>query len=340
MNHHFTTYRVLNITQHILQMGLFCALLLSSARAQATCLPPPSGLVSWWPGDGNANDIISGNNGTLTNGAAFSTGQVGQAFSFTNNHAGVVVGNPANLQLTSFTIECWFRRHSSTQLSNDPSCPNGWLFGYGHNGYGFLIEQNSAGDFVLSLTQTDYNHEDGGPSITDTNWHHGAVTWSGTAAVFYLDGVSYTGSACSTPDSPCFHFSFTTPAGVGARADNLNGMNECAFNGDVDEVSVYNRVLTAEEIQAIFSAGSAGKCSETMTCTIPDLMAQVKTLNLNRGQTGLLIRELSLRDFVRRVQVLKHNGMIDSATADALIQCAEAVSPGSSQESHNLAAPR
>src|SRR5439155_8470225 len=30
-----------------------------------TCVTPPSGMVSWWPGDGNANDIQGGNNGTL-----------------------------------------------------------------------------------------------------------------------------------------------------------------------------------------------------------------------------------------------------------------------------------
>lgn len=39
-------------------------------------------MVSWWPGDGNANDIIGGNHGTLQNGANFASGMVGQAFSF------------------------------------------------------------------------------------------------------------------------------------------------------------------------------------------------------------------------------------------------------------------
>src|SRR5207245_1589335 len=36
----------------------------------------PFGLVSWWPGDGNANDVVDGNNGTLLNGAAFGAGEV------------------------------------------------------------------------------------------------------------------------------------------------------------------------------------------------------------------------------------------------------------------------
>jgi len=33
----------------------------SSAQTSPVCVPPPSGLVSWWPGDGNANDIINSN---------------------------------------------------------------------------------------------------------------------------------------------------------------------------------------------------------------------------------------------------------------------------------------
>ena len=42
----------------------------------------PAGLVHWWPGDGNADDIVGGNHGTLSSGAAFAQGMVGQAFSF------------------------------------------------------------------------------------------------------------------------------------------------------------------------------------------------------------------------------------------------------------------
>ncbi len=46
------------------------------------CLVPPSGLVGWWPGDGNANDLASGNGGTLSGGAITAAGLVGGAFSF------------------------------------------------------------------------------------------------------------------------------------------------------------------------------------------------------------------------------------------------------------------
>ncbi|MGO8927272.1 MAG: hypothetical protein ACLQU3_10325, partial [Limisphaerales bacterium] len=59
------------------------AVLPATFRAwSADCVPPPEGLVSWWPGEGNANDIVGTNNGTLSGGVTFTNGEVGLAFNF------------------------------------------------------------------------------------------------------------------------------------------------------------------------------------------------------------------------------------------------------------------
>ena len=50
---------------------------------EPSCVAPPADLVSWWPGDGNSNDIIDGNDATLENGTTYDTGMVDQAFSWT-----------------------------------------------------------------------------------------------------------------------------------------------------------------------------------------------------------------------------------------------------------------
>src|SRR5690349_8225900 len=52
------------------------------AQAQPDCTPAPSGLVSWWTGDGIASDVIGGYNGILVGGVGFAAGEVGPAFSF------------------------------------------------------------------------------------------------------------------------------------------------------------------------------------------------------------------------------------------------------------------
>ncbi len=80
---------------------------ISHAEAQI-CVQPPSGLVSWWPGDGNADDIQNGNDATLQNDVTFPAGMVGQGFSF--DRLGAVVEAPENGSLDfngPFTIDLW-----------------------------------------------------------------------------------------------------------------------------------------------------------------------------------------------------------------------------------------
>src|SRR5437016_3987819 len=73
------------------------------------CISPPPGLVSWWPGDGNANDIAGTNNGTLLNGATFAPGEVAQAFSFDGADDQVRVPNDVSLEPARVTVEAWVR---------------------------------------------------------------------------------------------------------------------------------------------------------------------------------------------------------------------------------------
>src|SRR5438093_11150544 len=95
---------------------VFSLAAISLASAQ-TCVQPPSGLVSWWPGDGNANDIIGGNNGTLQNGATFAAGMVGQAFSF-DGTSSVTLSNPLS-NSGSWTYDLWIKVSSFTNGSID-----------------------------------------------------------------------------------------------------------------------------------------------------------------------------------------------------------------------------
>jgi hypothetical protein len=198
----------------------------------------PSGLVALWSGEGNANDSVGGNNGTLKGSATFGPGKVGQGFVFDgNNGSGVLLGNPASLQLQDFTIEAWIKRGSDTVVSYG-SGGVGTILGCGWGGYYLLIESSGKLDFdrlgdVAPLP---------GPKITDTNFHHVALTKAGNEVVFYLDGTAYpvpiyTGT-----------FTFTTSIGFGYRPDNQDN----SFLGTLDEIGFFNRALSADEIQEIY----------------------------------------------------------------------------------------
>ena len=73
--------------------------------------PSISNPVSWWPGEGSADDIVGRNHGVLQNGAAFAAGKVGQAFSLDGIDDYVDLGNSATLHVSGgdFTIEAWVR---------------------------------------------------------------------------------------------------------------------------------------------------------------------------------------------------------------------------------------
>jgi hypothetical protein len=83
-----------------------------------TCNPPPTGIVAWWPGNGNADDIVSGNNGTLFGNVTYVSGEVNQAFSFEEGSA--YMRCPASTTLNvgaggGLTIEGWI---NPTEISD------------------------------------------------------------------------------------------------------------------------------------------------------------------------------------------------------------------------------
>ena len=211
------------------------------------CVAPPSGLVSSWPAEASALDGVSGNHGALGGDATFAPGRVGTSFVFDGAGDGVNLGNPAGLQLQNFTIEAWIQRGSDSICSLDQDLgPGGVMLSYGYGGYGFGVFDNGQ----LFLSEIGISYVGSSLEVVDTNFHHVAVTKSGGAVVFYLDGVAAPVAAYDPP------FSFGAEVTIGAvGAERRN-----SFLGRVDELAVFNRALSPSEIQAIHAAGSAGKC--------------------------------------------------------------------------------
>src|SRR5881394_975575 len=98
----------------ILIAFLLCA---GASRAQ-NCATAPPGLVSWWPGNGNANDLVGGNPGTITTQflgqVLFSEGKVGTAFDFRGANFVEIPSIPLN----SFTLELWLSQRTRNAETN------------------------------------------------------------------------------------------------------------------------------------------------------------------------------------------------------------------------------
>ena len=200
------------------------------------------GLVALWSGDGNAMDSAGGLKGTLFGDATYGPGRVGQGFVFSGRGGGVDLGNPKALQLQEFTIEAWVKR-ASTSVVSYGSGGNAQLFGYGLPGYMFLMDW-SGGIDLSSSANLNFAH---GPLITDTHFHHVAVTKAKSEVIFYVDGVA------SSPITYEVTFGCNTAVGIGCRADN----HDNSFLGTIDEVAIYNRALSADEIREISKEGDS-----------------------------------------------------------------------------------
>src|SRR5581483_698515 len=98
------------------------------------CTPPPAGIIGWWQAEGNATDLINGNNGTPHGGISYGTGVAGEAFVADGVSGSIVLANNANLQIQNFTIEAWIQRSSTTLVTKGSG--GGLMFGYGHGEIG------------------------------------------------------------------------------------------------------------------------------------------------------------------------------------------------------------
>ena len=222
------------------------------------CVPAPSGLVSWWPGEGNANDIIATNNGTLRNGATFAPGKVGQAFRFAAVGDMVEVANDPSLNLESLagsTFEGWFSSQGADGVviaKHTCGMSAGWFF---TTGQGCAIGDHHIGGVGL-----------GGLNVNDGQFHHFACVKDGAIYREYIDGVlraEDTGPTVGTP--------VNEPVQIGSINTGTCSFSSVQLFGLVDELSAYNRALTAAEIQSIFNACSAGKCKPvTIAATDPN----------------------------------------------------------------------
>jgi hypothetical protein len=234
--------------------------------------------VAWWQGEGNANDIIGGNGGALSNGVAFVTGTVNQAFSFNGTSSYVAVPDSASLRLTNtLTIEFWFKR-AQVGGYNDYLLNKGGDWSKGGLNYGIGISPPVYGN-LFQFFYAGGNRGCG--NINDTNWHHCAVVAHNGDAdpTFYLDGAVQTVTERQGAAKISLYPS-TKPLIIGAQLDPIG-----TYYGKtlMDEVSLYNRALSSNEVAAIYKAGSFGKCPPIAP---PVITAQPTNQTMTAGGTA------------------------------------------------------
>ena len=224
---------------------------------------PTAGLQAFYGFQGNANDSVNGNNGTLafaspgTANPTFVSGFAGQAISFNGTNQFVVLPNTSSLDLSgAYTISLWV--NPGTQTTADPtlfSARNGaeqnfdvqilgtHLHGdIGTNGAGWL---NTGADSVSG-------------AITPGVWQMVTYSVSSTGYSIYVNGVNEgSGSLGGIPvlmsaANPGQYLTVGSQAAGGGTPSQGN-----SFVGSIEDLNIYNTALSQTQVNALFAAESS-----------------------------------------------------------------------------------
>jgi len=222
------------------------------------CDPAPSGIVSWWAGEGNALDNVGINNGALEGSLGFAPGKIGQAFCF--NHANEDVKMLASQSLnvgvgSGFTLEAWVNCFNVVSLN--PIFE--WNLGDGKTQWGvhFHIGADGPGSLYANVVDSGgkWHSFSSAQGIVASNvFQHAALTCDQTTgtATIYCNGavVAQSNLGRFTPQT-----SYSLYLGRRPGPDAY-----LTFAGLIDEPSVYNRAVSSNEIATIYQARSDSKC--------------------------------------------------------------------------------
>lgn len=235
-------------------------------------------LVSYWKLDeasGNAADSVGSNTLTNTNTATYSAGKLSNAVNF-------VAGSTQKLSKTSATglpsgsdartISCWFKTSDINQGGGEG------LVGYGTYASVqlFSFSQGTSGKIAIDIgaeaRELNYTFS------TDTWYHIVATLPGGGSKVFttYVNGVSvgditFTGTPNTVNSLICF--------GTNLGSDNY-------WSGSLDEVGIWSRALTADEVSQVFNSGRGNAYPLTDTPSLYGGVAYYKLENVNDEISG------------------------------------------------------
>lgn len=212
-----------------------CAVCLSATSQNLPDYVPSEGLVGWYPFNGNANDESGNGNDGAANGAVLSTdrwGHTNRSYSFSGSGDYVVA---PRLYQNAFSVSLWFKTESV-------------------QGYNPLIDAfDSNWEIQLKNSRPDYvSFNDGGGyiehlasnTVQNNVWYNLVCTFSDETVSFYTDGTLIDQfSVFVLPNNSGDYFIGASPSGTPQF-----------FIGTIDDVGIWDRALTEEEILALYNA--------------------------------------------------------------------------------------
>jgi len=247
------------------------------ATKSTTCTTAPPNMTAWWPFDGGTGALMHDlagfgagfdNVGTAINGPAVGPAKVDGGLHFNGTSQYVTANSQAELNLGTgdFAIDAWIRTSGTgvqTIVDKRSTVPVGYVL-FLYNGRLGLQLGDRPGSGVCSSNNavsacTNWIAPAGWPNAADNQWHHVAASVrrnSSTGGRLYVDGWLV---LVFNPTIRNQSLDNTAALWIASSHPNSGGV-QTFFSGDIDEVEIFKRAITAAEVQAIYNADSLGKC--------------------------------------------------------------------------------
>lgn len=257
---HFTNEDVIMsakrfITQihQLMWLAMLASLTVWSSAIFAACDTITNGLVACYPFDGNANDASgNGNNGTV-NEAVLTEDRLGNpnaAYNFNGVSSFIKVPHKPQLNANSsgFSVVLWFKPattqnpiYALIDKSHGGIDNTSWVIQWANDGI------NGTNSFMFALGNGTQFVVASNPHVPDNNWHFAVANFDGSTIKFYLNGTLV-----------------RTEQFSGTLASNSRDMligtwwyGNRFFKGDIDDVGIYNRVLSEAEIKQLYEEANS-----------------------------------------------------------------------------------
>jgi len=207
--------------------------------------PCPPDMVSYWKFDETSGSIASdsydGNHGTVYGAIWTSAGQVNNALRFDGDDY-VEVPDDESLHLSNFTVMAWANASQfgewRTVLAKDKTGQSEFWFGYNPNDK-LDFKFNGQGGVNINANTV----------IDEVGWHFLVGVYNGTHLMVYVDGY--------LDNTPMVYPNMNEGNGTLKMGYTQNWCC-CYFTGDLDEVAVIDRALSASEILSLYNKSLAG----------------------------------------------------------------------------------
>jgi hypothetical protein len=228
--------------------------------AQVPSYVPTNGLVGYWPFSGNANDESGvGNNGTV-NGATLTTdrnGNVNSAYNFDGINNNINLGNSNTYSLTNsnvLTFSVWINSERARVSPTAPYLKDCIFSKYqdlnvANSNYYFSVEGIDSAQPITTLTANGTNSISYSTELN--SWINYVVIFqSGTNNVkIYKNGIlTVTGTLNMNS------FQSTSNLYLGFLPTSTTNITQSNFKGKIDDLIIWNRALTQEEISNLYNA--------------------------------------------------------------------------------------